>query len=692
MQSHYKETRRISDEVFDSIFMIIAFFLGQSSGQFEVQRVKNVFQLIRFFSNKFPPLWQELHSSSEISLAERADLKDRLVSFVRDFNNLLDSQGIKGNGGVRININALLSKLLTVEDESEKQTYLFSSLGGMIKRMLVGGNPEEMSLAEYIALLEKLPEAILVLKDFNYFNGEMVLSKAQEERLYYKIFTVLPSLLHDGFEQDEVVVPHDRLPLIFQYIYPEYELKFNAFEEYIVFVKKRFFNNPQKDWTYDDITKLSRWGQVIFGSAYFNSLTYSYYHAQSEAEIVLGQNPPPLKEYSAFSAQDLVLHWENFKSIVTGYRYFKNNFTGQTFQKKEPDESIDYSGVLTTLFYAGLNDYKEQDEGKPRVTIELLDVLLKQSASEDYPNNLEKPIIQILNQISLVKIVISKLVDIYSKNGVLKKEQLAVFLKEVSPLLKSFDIDMGVSDEAVTNLFNQIDFLQFQSNGNSIADIEEITELVTSLFFARRLAAEYYFDIAQHCPLEQDVQTGQAFFKTECYRERFMRKFFQERNHRMYFNGLLDDPIMMKDPQKRKSYFLQIENISRKDKSDEIKMDKQGLVRMMLVFFSMEGMCDRLDRDANGVIDTKEVAKVYPVFKNFISEKLGEAPWVLRWEDRERLLKSIFLYIIKEQRMPESADFVYFHTVKLRLRRWNDIDHVSASREDVINIINVLLE
>ena len=694
LQSHYMKTRSIPDNIFESAFAVISFFLGQPSDQIEVGKIKDTFQLIRFLNKNLPPILKQVKSNFEMDSGEREAFRSQLELFASQFKATIEAQSIE-NDSRRINIASLLDTMGQAGILSQRNMGIFDSWGGGLKRILVGGANEEISLKESVALVGKLPEIILFLEEFNYFNRDGLLSEAQSDRMYYTLFTIFPKLLHDGFEKDEVIIPMSRLSLMAQSLYSKYNFDFQQLEDHVAFLKNKLFDGKQRDWSYQDVVRASRWGQMIFGSSLFNGWTYRHYHGQSDSKIILGKKPPPLKNYDILLEQDLEWYWGRFKTIVTEYRYFKNNYTGQTFENEIPagESTQDQKGLVNTFSLIELEQYKGKTV-KSASNVTMLDFFLAKDKLEKYSDNLEKPIVEILNSISISKMVVSKLAEGYSKDRLLGKDELKRFLEEFSPFLKFLSIEMGVSDRAATRLLNQIDLLQFQSNGDEVADIKEITEFITSLFFARRLAADFYIDLGQHCPLRYNEIKKEHFFETKCYRERFVTKFFQERNHRIYFNGLLSDPVLMSDLKKQWGYFLHMEDLSKKGKTrdKQVMMGKSALVRMILHFFSIEGLNDRLDQDANGLIETREVVSMYPVFRNFISKEVGSPPWLLKWERREQLLKSIFLYIVKKKRKPEDYRFLWYHLVDRTFRRWNDSDQVTAERVDVIKIVRAILK
>ena len=693
MQHFYRETRQVPDEIFESAFGVISFFLGGSGHKFEAEKIKDLFRLIRFLNRNIPAIVRDVQSKNEVYSANRAEVKKRLELFVEQLGSVVNyEEGMESD--TTLDMDELLNKLGVSVGLPEIKLNFFSTLGGAFKRMFVGGDDKKITLQEFVVLLKKLPQVVLVLKDYNYFNERKAsLLPEQSDAMFYKFFNVFPRLLHQGFEKEQIVFTSEQLSLLVKYLYPHFE--YEKLEPYIVFVKNKMFEGKQTDWSYGDVLYLFRWGQMIFGSSYFNHLTYQHYHAKRSFNILMGKEPPPLSAYQIFPERDVEQYWKNFKSVITSYRYFKNNYIGKLFKAQGRDG---YKGGLKTFISIDVSDGEDNNMEQFDIVDQFLIqnkipgasvTPLKKSIVTPQSDDFEKMVVEILNEVSVVKLIVSRLTSMYSKKGVLRKAELKRFLQEFESLLKFvFVIDLDITDSAVDNIFNQIDLLQFQSNGNDIADVEEITEFVTSLFFARRLAAEINLDLVQSCDAEYSERNNRYFFETNCYRERFIESFFHEKNYQAYFNGLLSDPVLMRSSEHYRNYFLNLENISQKSGSwDEgVMMDKAGLVRLMVSFFNIEGTCARSDRNKDGIIDSTELGGVYKIFKKFIRKKVASHLQGKSNKDQEKWAQNIFLYVIKNGELPDKTDLFIF---RYFTRKAKDI---TTDRERISYILKVFLD
>ena len=680
VQHFYRETRQIPDGVFESAFGMTSFFLGESERKISVNQVKNVFNLIRFLNQKVPPLLGELQSDNGIYAEKRDILKERLEFFAQEFKNMLGPSETD-DSAVKININHFLQKVGIPGILAQDKLDFFSTMGGAFKRMFVGGDEQEITFQEFVNLIDKLPQIVLFLKDYTYFNQEKdSLPPEQSSLMLYKFLSVFPGLLHQDFKRDEIIFTSKQLSLLAKYLYPSF--KYDQFEQYITFLKAKMLDGGnRRNWSYGNIVHLFHWGRMIFGSSYFNRITYRHYLPKHNYKVILGKNAPRLKEYAIFSQDDIVEHWANFKSIITKHRYFKNN-NMESFVEKHGAGGR--RGILK-IFVSIDNDEDEKDRNEFDIIDEFLienksvNSVLQDDVQEQPFSNSDKMLVQTLNEISTIKIIVSALVKKYGKDGVVDKDGLKRFLQDFEPLLNFLTIDLTISDEAAVTILNQIDYLQFHSDGNHTADVEELTEFVTSLFFARRLAAELYLDLRQYCNIQYDGSKDRHYFETDCYRKRFVKNFFEDRNYQIYFNGSLSDPVFMRDKKHYWNYFINLEHISKKkdERNEKIMMDKGGLVRLMLAFFNVEGMCDRLDRDKNGIIDIAELNSMYKIFRSLVYKEVGSS--LLSFMDKEKWIKSIFLYIVDKHKRPDGTALAWFHYTRNSENITTDREKVSFS-------------
>ena len=691
MRHFYKETQKVSDGFFDSAFGMISFFLGEPSHRLSIDKVESTFQLLRILNQNVPSLIQDFQTDNKTYSENRDAIKGRLESFVQKFQGELKT--VESNGNVKINIDYLLERAGTPVGLPQEDVSFFSTMAGTFKRMFAGGKVEEITLREFVTLIEKLPEVVLLLKDFDYFNeAQASFSSGRSNLTFYKFFSIFPGLLHQDLHTDDILVTKEQLSELVGHLYPGFN--YEEVKHHVTFLKAKMFGGTREDWSYGDILHFFRWGQLIFGSMHFNRMTYQYYSSQNESKILLGQDAPAEPNYAEFFADfDVRKHWGNFKSIITNYRYFKNNYMGKVFQNYSQGGN---PGRVKSFVFLDI----DQNEG-PSEKFDVVDELLIQNKSlgilsedeiqEQHNSDFEKTFIKILNEISVVKLMVSRLISMYSMDGLVGKIELKIFLQEFAPLLKFFTGDeLKTSDASVNNIFNLIDLMQFQSNGNGIAEVEEITEFVASFFFARRLVTELNLDLIQSCDTKQIPGVDGYYFETDCYRKRFVNNFFQDRNYRFYFNELLSDPVLMSSKEHYWNYFLNLERASKKSemRNKPTAMNKAGLVRLMLLFFNVEGMCARLDGDRNGVIDSAEVGKAYKVFRSFIYERATSSlpSSVTLILDEEELLRSIFLHIVEYHAIPDGYDLMEYHFF---IRNENE---VTSSRQDISKMVEVLLQ
>ena len=692
MQHFYGETRKVPDGIFESGFHLLSFLWGNADKKLPVDNIRQVFEFARLINRHVPPVLQEFRNENmmgqehENYFLERDGFRKRLDAFGQEFGAFLDGGRGKTEKTKTINIKSLLGGMAN-GILSEDNIAFYARYGGIFKRMLVGGNPHEVKYPEFMHLLEKFPRIVIFFKDFMYLREQKSLAEAELlEPLLYEFFATFSSLLYKDFSKEEVLLAADQVSFFVNHFYPKFQ--YDQFEPHFVFLKNKILASKGEDWSYEDIVALLGMGRNIFGSIHFNRLSYRYYKNLKEYNIVLGASPPALDEYKIFAVNDVKEYWKSFKLIITGYRYFKKSHVGKDFQNEMRGN---FSPLVEPLTYIDVDGYDEADRFDiidelliPDDVSKNLKILLEQNLLARYFDSSENTAVKTLGEIGVIRFFVSKLVEIYQQEGVVGKEEIRTCLEDFATLFKFLSVDIEVSDELVDYIFNQIDLLQFQSDGDGYAGVEEITEFASSLFFARRLAAKVYVDLRQGCPVDYDEEGGRYFFETDCYRKRFFTMFFSNRKYEIYFNGLLNDPVLMESQQKYWNYFLNLENLSKKrsEKNGKTMMDKEGLVRLILVFFNMEGVCDRLDPDSNGIVGAKEIGENYKIFRNFIYNQA--VTLVPEWLLNEKMLKTIYLYIVEKGKKPKALDLPYYHLVRKE-------EDITTDREKISQTINSFL-
>ena len=102
-------------------------------------------------------------------------------------------------------------------------------------------------------------------------------------------------------------------------------------------------------------------------------------------------------------------------------------------------------------------------------------------------------------------------------------------------------------------------------------------------------------------------------------------------------------------------YLINIERASKEERDEAIPMSKVDLGRLFATFSSVESTMLHFDADKDNILHYEEAMQAFSIFKKTLVEFSGLK------ESQEKLVQSVYLYILKKMKVPSTLELLWFH-------------------------------
>lgn len=513
-----------------------------------------------------------------------------------------------------------LKRILKIDDDTIKTDLVEAFL--FLKKLILGGNPRTVNNSELIHLLKKSDELLLLGMDFLNIKDKAFERKTDEYYFYLDMVREFTSFFWP-FEKNEVIVEQKHLLKIIDYVF-DHKYNPDNLETSVKNIKMRFFGGDAEIWEFRDILTLTGWGIDIFGMMYFNDVTFDHLKPMMDSpDAITKLDQPTLPEYAIFPKDKIKEYWTHFEYIAKNYRYFS-------------DED-------------GINSYFATFKRTRRG----------------------------YNFISLFRWLMTKVVNVYGHrppNGYRNEvDELDVetFMLEIEGAAREIGLWPKDFKRFLAEAVNGSDLFQYQGDGNGMASVEELTEYVTTIFHATEISNMVRDRMMKYCPL---VGEDNESFEISCYRQHFINIFFGELQLEKYFDRLYRY-FKFNGMEEAQKYMINLELYSREIPDPNLPLTKTDLVRLIIAFSNVDAAFLRFDSDKNALLVKAELDVAYSVFRRMVitAGNLSGMP--------EGIVKSVFLYLVKEMKIPSTTQLLWFHFFGKK-------DDITATRYNISAILS----
>jgi hypothetical protein len=231
--------------------------------------------------------------------------------------------------------------------------------------------------------------------------------------------------------------------------------------------------------------------------------------------------------------------------------------------------------------------------------------------------------------------------------------------------LEEFDMWPDDLDRLLRELMLGSDLFQYLSNGDNLLQMDEIASYLPTIISANTIGDEIFESLRKYC------ETDDLFnFEVPCYREHFFPTLFFDMSKDEYFPNFFRY-FRNSDWSLTQQFLKDAEQMARIDPNPDVPVTKTDLSRMLTSMSNGEGLFLRYDKNQDHKIDRNELNETFKVLKNILAEEANLKP-------TSKLLKSVFLYVIKKKKHPTAIQLILFHVFGKKKDIYADRNTVAA--------------
>lgn len=597
----FPESQEVARDLLKLVYDLNTLLLRDPKDQLAVQKLKKLFELFRIVNNEGRYLNNLLKGLDSESYWDRRlqvfrGLEElvrsilRVIVFETDVNPVLKITGFIEE----------LKEILKLNDDQldiEKiKSFLFA------KKLILGGDSETLSSNDFIRLLDKTSDLVLLGMDTLYVKGKKFNNTNEEFFFYYDIVKELKGHFYPHKDTELIFKHTDLLNVVDVFIGDKYNVQ--NMDKNIQNIKEKFFGGAPDEYIFRDVMTVTNWGLEFVGMLYFNELTYDHYQAElSSPKAINGLTLPKMENYSIFPDWMISRMWNNFNYISSNYRFFHDD-----------DGKSHY-----------FNYYKRYKKG--------------------------------FQTASMLRWIISRVVQVYGhyppgkRRKEADQEDFVRLFKDLDGIVKEFGLWPDELEKFVSEAIASADLFMYHSDGNDSGSAEEFTEYAINALHGFKVADKIHVKLQNHCDL---IGEDGLSFTVSCFRENFLHVFFKELKYEKYYDKLYEY-LELNGTDEVQKYLINIELYSRVDPSPDVPISKEDLNRIVVILTNLESAYLRFDIDKDGILNRGELDLAFLVFKNLVIKVAGLG------ENQDALFKSIFLYLVKHMEAPKPLKLIWFH-------------------------------
>jgi len=601
-------------ESLDLFFDFSALVLRDPKDNISVENMSNLFVLLKKFNAFGVPLKKHFVEISEQSnyWEKREQVKSLLQGLIQSIETII----LKTDGPATeidtYNFVGLLKRSMNISDDVMDMELIRDLL--FIKPLFLGGDERSLNSDEIIGFIQKLYPILSSGLDLFFVKDLEVISASQNIGIILDTVRSAKNSLfpHPG---EKVIATHQKMLRVIDKTLSSV-LPFNIYdvEETIINAKKNIISVETKnanEYKMSDMNRIFSWGEELLERLYFNSVTWSYYIDDMEGEDpITSLSFVDLPEYEALQRTKIFDYWNDYLHITKTFRTFQTP-SGLQYFTNEYKRHLNGFNIISGIRF-GLQKF------------------LVHYGHAVFDPQTGKEIARAANQNDIRQL----LLDFRS----------ALVTLEVWP--KYFERFVG---EAATGC----DLFQFMSNGDGVANLDEAVSYVNNIFSGSNVATKLFDELKNYCDVVEDEDGNDAYL-VSCYRQYFFQILFEDLNYRQFYQKLYDYTVFY-SAEEIMEYLINIERASKEERDEAIPMSKVDLGRLFATFSSVESTMLHFDADKDNILHYEEAMQAFSIFKKTLVEFSGLK------ESQEKLVQSVYLYILKKMKVPSTLELLWFH-------------------------------
>jgi hypothetical protein len=576
---------------------------------------KNIEDLIRFAlvfneeaSLNFAPIFQ---STAPVTFALHQNHRDRvsaankaiIMALRRIFNP-------NRNGEIhRLNINELLDSFST-EDNRESVDKFKEAL--FVKRVILGGNKDELNHTELERLLLNFDQLLLITLDAVRYKYIILKQESMLQLLrrdvndFYDIITQGSLNSRDG----ETLFSIEEALNVVKIFVERDKFDVEKFRNLIIEVKKMAMGGNASEVKGRELKTILNHARTLTQTGVVFHRIYDKFKVPMSSPLPVTVNFDEYRRVYPEHQKELA----DFERIVKTYRFIKGEFISPYFT----------------------NGFKRNADGIFEIALfEFALKLVFQTYGSPSPNR------DAVGGFSIDKDQMQKLV--------LKFETELI---ELDLLLPQRAISTADNISLLGSLF------QYQSDKNKMLDVNEATEFGLTLFSGINIASDLMTYLkSKGCAVDRFGR-----IEPQCLKANFFQGFCKSyRSYYPLFFKALNAPAKCEDIPNNESnqIFLGTSidaartcNYYTDGQKEEIWYSEGDIMSIMLALIHAETTILRWDANGNNFLDADEVNRAYEIYSPALDGFLEDKPAIIK-----RFKKQIFQFLIKYEQIPDDKEF-----------------------------------
>lgn len=600
------------------VFKINSLALKEAPNIMSVNRISDFIMLLRHTNNYGSTIKKSLDLLNGENYLE---VREQLVSSFQLFSDaLLSTITFKPTNNFKLNLSDLATEIKKAGEIADEDLDLQTVDELMfLKRVILGGKHDEMSSKGFENLVQMAPTLARIYFDIVEVNKRDFVKESK----FYKF------LLRALLDLKEIVLSKSDSEVYF-------------FDDNLIDTLTIFFGG--KDWRkvgvsfqvfkadiiggdanfYDknDIKKIFSYATEVIESLFFFAHTYEELEIELEKEEAIEELIfPDSSEYSIINQERIPKLWEEFTHIA---------YTQKTFAGENKLIKFNYRFKRSRWGFLLLN--------------------LLNYASE-------------------------KLYDVYHTgidpegNQTIDVDQIRNIVLDYQDALKEFELWPKDLERLVSELLTGSDVFQFTSNGDLLLQRAELVQYLPTVIAANSIGKDLHHRLDVYCIPDPDLA-----FEVICYRENFFPAIFFDleliENFPNFFRFYSEGPW-----ERTQKYLKDAEQMARIDSDPLVPVTKVDLSRLVTSMSNTEVLFLKFDKNENGILDPDELNKIFIVLKQTLAVEAKLKP-------SSKLLKSVFLYIVKKQKIPSAGALIWFHVFGKK-------SNITADRNTIAGVLKM---
>ena len=501
-----------------------------------------------------------------------------------------------------------------------------------LKKILVAGDKGVITSAELGQIISKLPKLLPSIFDLYYARNNQAIIESDLNRLYLNDFREVFGAINFDQENFDLFSIDQILKLASTY-FPNVDVL--KFKPSFLALKNRLLGENGETFSFTDFKNIFLMGLDYVEKNYFNSMAYDFYQddLSKNAPIqILKQLDLPQLNLLFSPGRIKELH-QNFQDLAINYRYFRSKKDG-------------------VAFYG--NDYSRNKSG--------------------------------FQEVSLLKWLSEKFIKSYGHISNQGQGQVSIFefqnfLFDMKPILTELKLWSANPESFARNAVLLADLFQNKSNGDTEANINEVTEYFQMILAAVNTTDKFKENLSTVC--DGGINKDEPVFETACFNQHFFDTFLGQFGK--FFPRLADYANLNNTPKKDiDGYLSGVEGFARDNPDPLIPINKRDNILIIGALINVETFFIRFDANRDNIIDYNELLTAFKIYKPIVISVAHLKP------ADEVYALSIFLYMVSKMEIPatgswsQSAMFYAFHKcVSIDLCRNSVMDKIEARRLNV---------